>query len=371
VIRLAALLALIALPLSAQTVDDARAAATRLTEAAAMLTAAAGSDDEIAALTATVAAYEDGLSALREGLRRATIRADTIQTSLDARQDEIAALLAVLARIGRVPEPELLLHPGGALGTARSGMILADVTPALQAEADQLAAELAEMAQIATLQRDAATILQDGLSGAQQARAALAEAVANRTDAPRRFIEDPDATATLLASTATLEAFAEGLGQIIDRDLGGVAPDATDLQGSLPLPVAATILHRAGEADAAGTVRPGLVLATLPGALVTAPAAATVRFQGPLLDLGQVVILEPAPDLLVILSGLAQSLVSTGEVIPAGAPVGLMGGALPDAQAILTETAAAQPASRNETLYLEVRDGQGPVDPALWFALPQ
>jgi hypothetical protein len=48
-----------------------------------------------------------------------------------------------------------------------------------------------------------------------------------------------------------------------------------------------------------------------------------------------------------------------------------MGGAAPDAQAILTETAQGATAPRNETLYLEVRDGQGPVDPALWFALPQ
>ncbi len=62
-------------------------------------------------------------------------------------------------------------------------------------------------------------------------------------------------------------------------------PDASALRGSLPLPVTATVLHRFNEADAAGIVRPGWVLATGPGALVTAPAAATVRFQGPLLDL--------------------------------------------------------------------------------------
>ncbi len=221
-IRVLAALLLWALPLQAQTVAEARAAAERLTAAAALLEGAAGSDDQIAALTETVAAYEDGLAALREGLRRATIRAQTIQTSLDARRDEIAQLLAVLLRIGRTPEPVLLLHPSGALGTARSGMILADVTPALQAEAEVLRGDLAELAEIAALQRDAAAILAEGLAGAQAARAALAQAVSDRTDPPRRFIEDAEATATLLASTGTLQAFAEGLGQIIDRDLGGV-----------------------------------------------------------------------------------------------------------------------------------------------------
>ena len=46
-----------------------------------------------------------------------------------------------------------------------------------------------------------------------------------------------------------------------------------------------------------------------------------------------------------------------------------MGGEAPDADAILSAPAPAGGAGRSETLYLEVRDAQGPVDPALWFAL--
>lgn len=46
------------------------------------------------------------------------------------------------------PGPLLLLHPDGALGTARSGMVLAEVAPAVQAEAEALKAELQELAEL-------------------------------------------------------------------------------------------------------------------------------------------------------------------------------------------------------------------------------
>lgn len=370
------LFALLALPAFGQlafaqseTAARARAAAEQLSAAGIMLTQAQGSDDQIAGLTATIAAYESGLSALREGLRRAAIRRQTIEAELASRTNEIAQLLGVLQAMGRVPEPVYLLHPAGPLGTARAGLLLADVAPALQAQADLLRADLAEVAEIAALQTDAEDLLEQGLAGAGTARAALAQAISDRTDLPLRFTEDENATAVLLASAQTLSAFAGGLGLIVDQDLGGAIPDATARKGTLTLPLPATLLRPAGQADAAGIVRPGVVLATAAGALVTSPTAATVRFQGPLLDYGQVVIIEPAPGILFVLAGLAQTLVVTGEVVAEGAPLGLMGGSLPDAQAILTETGSGTGGTRTETLYLEVRDGQGPVDPADWFVL--
>jgi septal ring factor EnvC (AmiA/AmiB activator) len=54
-----------------------------------------------------------------------------------------------------------------------------------------------------------------------------------------------------------------------------------------------TILRQFNEADAAGVARPGVVLATHPNALVTTPWPASVRYAGPLLDYGNVIILEP------------------------------------------------------------------------------
>ncbi len=364
---LALLFMLWAAPLAAQNspAEAAKAAAEQLAAAADLLAAAEGGRDRVAALTATVQAYEAGLVALRDGLRRAAIRRHALEAELAAKSDEVAQLLGVLETMGRAPAPLLLLHPLGPTGTARSGMLLADVTPALQARAEALKAQLDELAILQALQEDAAGRLALGLDGAQEARTALSTAIQDRTDLPMSFIEDPVQTALLIASAETLDAFASSLGALpFGQDC---APSAT-ATGSLALPVFGTVLRKFGEPDAAGVSRPGIVIATRSRALVTTPIAATLRFQGPLLTYGSVVILEPAAGVLFVLAGLAETFGETGEILPVGAPVGLMGGESPAIDAILRETDQGSGAQANETLYLEVREGQGPVNPAIWFA---
>ena len=348
--------------------EAARQAARDLEAASVALDRAQSAEDRIAALTETLRAYEDGMTALRDGLRRAAIRERTLTRDLDSRSDEVARLLGVLQRMGRAPTPLLMLHPSGPTGTARAGMILADVTPGLQDKVDRLRAQLQEVETLRTLRAHSLEALQKGLTAAQEARATLSEAVSDRTDLPRRFSEDPVRTALLLDNTETLAAFASSLAQTGATADAPPAPDATALKGQLALPVNGRVLRRFGEADAAGIERPGLVIATRPKALVSAPAAATVRYAGPLLDYGKVVILEPAPDVLWVFAGLDRIFGEAGQVLPEGAPVGLMGGDTGDAQAILTETRQGAASNRPETLYLEVRDGQGAVDPAAWFS---
>lgn len=348
--------------------DAARAAAAQLEEASVALQKADEARDRVEALTQTVQAYEAGLAAMRDGLRRASIRERQLQRELDTREEEIIRLIAVLQTMGQAPAPTLLLHPSGATGTARAGMILADVTPALDAQAEKLRKDLFEVTLLRELQEGAAERLRDGLTGAQNARTQLSQAIADRTNLPRRFDEDPVKTALLIASTETLEGFASGLSQITTGSETPVSlPDVEARKGELPLPVQASVLQRANEADAEGVRRPGLVLATRPNALVTTPTAATIRYRGPLLDLGNVMILEPRPGLLFVLAGLETVFGDTGEVLPEGAPVGLMGGKDPEIGSILSQTGDGTGTDRTETLYIEVRQGKTPVDPETWF----
>lgn len=351
-----------------ETAEAARAAVDRLSEAREMLDAAQTRGDRVAALTETVRAYEDGLVALREGLRRVAIQRQSIEAELAARSEDISRLLGVLQSMGQAPAPLLLLHPSGPLGTARSGMMLADVTPAVQAEVAALQADLAAIRDLSAVQDTAVETLQDGLAGAQEARLALTTAISERTDLPRRFAEDPARTAELIASSDTLEGFANGLAGIVDHQLSSEVPNAEALKGTLALPVQGRILRRFAEPDAAGIVRPGWVIATRPGALVHTPVAATIRFQGPLLDYGNVIILEPAADVLFVIAGLGSVFGETGQILPPGSPVGLIGGEQPSVDAILTEGGVSPAGSRTQTLYLEVRDGQSAIDPAVWFA---
>ncbi|WP_422065525.1 murein hydrolase activator EnvC family protein [Shimia sp.] len=346
----------------------ARAAADQLEAASVALAQSKSSRDQVKSLTGVVHAYESGLTALRAGLRRASIREAQLSKQLKAQEADISKLLGVLQRMSTGPAEVIMVHPGGPMGTARSGMILADVTPALEAKAAQVRRDLEEVSILRSLQEGAAQTLQDGLAGAQNARTALSKAIADRVDPPRRFTEDPVQTALLIASTETLEGFASALVDLQVEGLEDVSlPDVMDRKGDLPLPVESTVLRRAGEADAAGIRRPGLVLATRPSALVVSPSAATIRYRGPLLDFGNVMILEPQPGLLFIFAGLAQVYGNVGEVLSEGAPIGLMGGNGLESGAILSQSGEGSGNARPETLYIEIREGKTPVDPATWF----
>jgi len=371
--RAALLAACLAVPtgLWAQDLSPAAAAASALEDLSAardMLEAAKGGRERVAALSETVRAYEAGLSAVRAGLRRATIRERELSLKLAGQEEEIAALLTVLQARGRAGSPSLFLHPEGALGTARAGMIVSQMTPALNAQADALRETLVEVSTLRQLQAGAERSLQEGLTGVQDARTALSQAIADRTDLPRKFTEDPIKTALLIATTETLEAFAAGSGEISGGPLETAAnADVFDQKGALPLPVAGRVLRRAGEADAAGIKRPGVLLATRPRALVSAPVAATIRYQGPLLDFGNVMILEPKTGLLMVFAGLDVVYGRTGEVIAEGAPLGLMGGKDAAIGEILTQVGDGTGSDLSQSLYLEVREDNEPVNPESWF----
>ena len=357
-------------PVAAQndTANQARAAVAMLEEASARLDEAKSARDRVRALTETVRAFETGLAAMRTGLREAAIREAQLSAKLATRDIEVAQLLGVLQSMGRAGSPTALLHPDGPIGTARAGMVLAELTPALNKRAEQLRQDLEDVQVLRSLQTDAADRLSTGLTEVQQARAALNQAMAERTKLPTRFTQDPVRTAILIGSAETLDAFASGLSQIA-VDVTEPAPEEalTDAMGTLPLPVQGLILRKAGEADAAGVVRPGVLIATRPRAIVTAPAAATIRYTGPLLDMGKVMILEPQADMLIVLAGLDVVYGEAGQVIAAGTPLGLMGGPAAPVSGELSTDGDDTGTDRSETLYMEIRMDNEPVDPQEWF----
>lgn len=354
--RLAALIACLATAAAGQQV--AQQAAAQLEAAQEQLREAETARDRIAALTQTVQAYEAGLAAMREEQREIALQDAILADELDLRREEFAQLLGVLSAISKTPDAVVRAHPQGPLNRVRAGMLVADLTPGLEAEVGELTALLAETRQVRAAQDRAAQTLAEGLQGAQTARAALGQAVSERTDLPARFEDDPVQTALLVASAETLGAFAA---QITDA-----RPDATTAltaEGNLPLPVEGVVLPDDGSG------RAGVRIAAAPRALVTTPVPATILFQGPLLDYGTVVILEPAADVLFVLAGFEEVFGQAGQVLPAGAPIGLLGDAQGYDDGILTENLGNARGQDAQALYLEVREGQSPANPGAWFAL--
>lgn len=199
---------LLAGPVAAETVTEAASrASAELQEAVVALEAAFTARDRVEALSRTIRAYESGLAALRGALRDAALREATLSRKFEAQRDSIGRLLGVLATMEANSSPLLLLHPEGALASARSGMVMAEVTPALETEVLRLQAELQELADLRKLQLSAGDTLEQGLAAAQTARTELSQAMSDRTDLPRRFLDDPEALRSLLDSVDTLDAF--------------------------------------------------------------------------------------------------------------------------------------------------------------------
>ncbi len=365
------LLLLLNSPVLAADIDarlTTKRAAQMLDRAALALSDAQTATDRVAALTETVKAYEEGLLALREDLRQIAVHERALRVTLDQKSEEIARLLGVLQTIQTAPAPVLLLHPQGPEGTVRSAMMISAVTPGLQAEVDRLKTDLNEVQLLRLIQEDAVARLTTGLDGAQTARIDLNRAIAERRTLPKRFEADEIAMTILLESSDTLDGFADGLSQF-DKSASDVIIAFETAKGGLDLPVQGRLLRGFRESDAAGVRRPGLLIATEARALVTTPWPATIRYAGPLLDHGNVMILEPEQGYLLVIAGLNDVYGEVGEILDQGAPIGLMGGTEQSRDLLLTAAREGSSVTRNETLYIELRQGDAPVDPTAWFKL--
>jgi septal ring factor EnvC (AmiA/AmiB activator) len=347
----------------------AKTAADELQDAALALKSAEKSKDRISALSLTVHAYEKGLRAVRESLRAATIREQVLRLELASQRKQISQLLGVLQTMERASTPLLMIHPAGPIGTARSGMVMSEVTPMLQARANEIRLQLQELVGLSNLQKNAEKELVGGLSGAQNARVALSEAISERTELPLRFAADPVRVQILADNSKTLDFFANGL---TDIPLEGTPSEQASFlasKGRLTLPTDGALLRAFYESDAAGIKRPGIVITARPLSLVTSPMPATIRFAGAFLDYGKVIILEPEPGFLIVVAGLNQIYGEFGQIVNTGDPIGLLGGKQPAAQDFLIEASEGGGTIGQESLYIEVRNNGKPVDPATWFAI--
>jgi septal ring factor EnvC (AmiA/AmiB activator) len=332
-------------------------AALQLSEAASQLAIAEKAGDRIAALTSAVQAYEAGLSGLREGLVAAVLRERELKADLATKDADMAEFLTLLQTVSRHVEAEALVHPGGVLPNIQAGLLVSSMVPDLQARAEVVASQLAEVAELAALQQQGLETLEDGRAGARAARLALSEAISNRTDLPPRHATDEAAMQALLNSTETLSAFAAALSQELDA-----LPDVSN--ETWQAPVLGTVLRDFEAPDAAGVSRPGMIFSAAANALVTAPTAGTVLFADQVPEQGIVVVLEPEAGLLVVLAGLGQSFARQGQIVAEGEGIGLMPGDQALAQEKLIDLMRKSGLPGGETLYMEVRQGREPIDPA-------
>ena len=321
----------------------------------------------IKSLSQAIQSYEETLAILRISVRDLSLQLSQVQNVLDQDENEIMQLLGVLATVQKAPIAGHMLHPSGPLATARSGMIISDIVPILQENAAQLREQVLVLKQLSETQFRAQKSLQTGLSELQKAHSNLGRALANREDLPKRFVTDPEKLEILIKASRDLESFAESVQSIALNEPSVSLPSVRDRKGNLNLPVRGKILRKFNEADASGIKRTGIILATDPKAIVISPTAATIRYLGPLLDYGNVAILEPQDGLLFVFAGMDTLYGEIGQVIPALSPIGLMPSRSNEIDKIFKTQANIYSGKLSETLYVEVRSGSEAENPLNWF----
>lgn len=345
----------------------AERAAEMIERARVSLAAARTPEERLAALGRASQAEEAALAALRSRLRAAADRRAEIETGLASERRRLIAVISALQRIESAPRAVALAHPDGVVAGARAGMLLSALAPNLEREAARLEALLKELQDLDRRIGAATAESRGALEALQKARAEISSLLDRGGDAGA--VDGQAELERLARSVKTLKALAQALPASNVREEPGGAR-FTAARGALTPPVEGRLAARFGEQLSSGPLQ-GVRIETPPYAAVYAPWRGVIRFAGPFAREGVVVMLEPEPDILIVMSGLSSALKSPGDVVLAGELIGAMSGPPPDAEEFLMDATSVVETSRSETLYMEVRRGGTPMDPATWFALEQ
>ena len=356
---------------AAQDFPEIARAKTALNAAAAALKKAQSGDERLAALSRAVTAHEAALGAYREGLRAMASREAQIQQAIDADRDRLESLIVALQSLSQAPRSALLAVPGGPVGAARGASLMAEISPVLQERIGALRDQLTALRQIRSSQEVARVEARGALAALQDLRVKTAQAIRARRRrdlAPRSEIR---AQADAAAEKArTIGDLAEAL-KATTRTTGGRAASFAEARGLIQLPVRGRVSAEFGAKDPWGRAGHGLTISAPAYAQVTAPWDGTVRYAGPLIDYGNVVVLEPDKDTLIVLAGLGSVDRTVGETVLAGERLGDLGGPIPASDEFLLEATTDRDEIEAESLYMELRRNGVAVDPALWFDLTE
>lgn len=323
----------------------------------------------LAALGKAVSAHEIALSAYRSGLRNMATRESRVLRQITADRERLENLLAALQSLSQAPDSALLAFPGGPVAAARGAGLMAEVSPVLDERITALRARLDALRQLRSSQEIVRIETRGTLATLQELRAKTAEALRKkqrRNLAPKSELKAQSEEAARQAKNidelaATLEGAA-----LTDT---GILLTFTESRGFIQKPVTGSVAAEFGDPDPWGRAGYGLTLSAPAYAQVSAPWDGTIRYAGPLIDYGQVVVLEPEKDTLIVLAGLGRVDRLVGETVLAGERLGDLGGPIPASDEFLLEATTDRDEIREEKLYIELRRGGQPVDPGPWFDL--
>ena len=365
----AVLTAMLLLPPAAlgDAITAAEQASALLDQAHSRMSRAKTAQNRVIAMTRAIKAYDAAILAARSGLRELRNAEQEAKVGYQKKRANVESILSGLQALGKAPPSITFMHPDGPLGAARAGMTMKDLLPAMNEEADALRAEVERLATLGALQEIIEQELRSAAAALRQSRVDLKQAIFEEREIRGILLEDHDRLARIAKDAQNMREFVTNLRLMPRPPSPADAPEMKLVKGTLPWPTKGKLTRNFREPDAAGISRQGIVMSAPPLSLITAPVTARVRYTGRFLNHGLVVILEPEPDYLLVLSRLGQIMVRAGESIVAGRPIGILGGSDPHDEEFLIELSDAEGAFETESLYIELRHHGIAIDPVPWF----
>lgn len=358
--------------------------------------------DELIASAARRKDLEAKISDGEDRLAKLSIREDGVKSSLRERRNVLAEVLAALQRMGRNPPPALLVSPEDALASVRSAILLGAVVPGIRTETEKLVSALKELTDL----RQAIAVEKEQLTGTMTASLEEEKRLdllrlenekrntqtASELEAERKRSEELAAQATSLEGLVSsleneissvreakekerleqerIAALSQSERDKVQAQTDAGMPDKnriapaypfSSLKGKLAMPVSGEVLRRFGDADGTGHFTKGIVVATGPEALVTAPADGFVVFAGEFRSYGRMIILNAGDGYHLVLTGMDNVRTRQGMFVFSGEPIASMG-----AKRVASAAALALETDK-PTLYIEFRKDGVPVDSQPWW----
>ncbi|GAK71350.1 peptidase M23 family protein [Agrobacterium rubi TR3 = NBRC 13261] len=360
--------------------------------------------DELIASAARRKDLEGKISDGEDRLAKLGVREDGVKASLRERRGVLAEVLAALQRMGRNPPPALLVSPEDALASVRSAILLGAVVPGIRSETEKLVSalkELTDLRQAIASEKEQLTVTMTASLEEEKRLDLLRLENEKRNTQTASDLESERKRSEELASKATsLEGLVSSLESEIssvrdakekerqeqerlaalpqaDRDKVQAQTDAgmpdknriapaypfSSLKGKLAMPVSGDVLRKFGDADGTGHFSKGIVVATGPEALVTAPADGFVVFAGEFRSYGRMIILNAGDGYHLVLTGMDNVRTRQGMFVFSGEPIASMG-----AKRVASAAALALETDK-PTLYIEFRKDGVPVDSQPWWTV--
>ena len=393
-----------------QRIERARAEQRRLErEREALRREAARISGDIVRLAARAQALEQQVARAERRIADLQKRRGAILLKLSANRAATARLLAALQRLKSDPPPPFVTNPEDVLKAVRGALAMGAVLPGMRRQAETLRHDLEQLARVQEQlrreresQRKNLARLRETtgrLQGMLKLKRELLARTESQLDTQRRnlalLLKQAKTLQELIATLERERRLAEERRkreeerrkseeearakreQVPEGPKGGkestgrpaarprLAPRVAfaSLKGRLPWPAQGRRLVRYGQVTRLLGRSRGLYLSTLANAVVTAPADAKVEVAGPFRTYGKLVILDAGKGYRILLAGLHDLNVKTGEMVRAGEPVGRMGtrpapATIPDEKVDTTRP----------ILYMELRHGNRLMDPSRWLA---